>query len=92
MPIGIFDSGLGGLSICKEIIDVLPNESIIYLADSINAPYGDKTKEQIINLSIKNTEFLLEMGAKVIVVACNTATTNAIDLLRKNYMNLINNQ
>ena len=85
MPIGIFDSGLGGLSICKEIIDVLPNESIIYLADSINAPYGDKTKEQIINLSIKNTEFLLEMGAKVIVVACNTATTNAISILRDRF-------
>ncbi len=84
-PIGIFDSGLGGLSICKEIINLLPNESIIYLADSANTPYGEKSKEQIIDLSIKNTEYLLDLGCKIIVVACNTATTNAISLLRKNY-------
>ena len=83
--IGIFDSGLGGLSICKEIVDVLPNESIIYLADSANAPYGEKSKDEIINLSIKNTELLLDLGAKVIVVACNTATTNAIAILRDKF-------
>lgn len=81
-PIGIFDSGLGGLSICKEIVKILPNESIIYLADSLNAPYGEKTKQQIIDLSIKNTELLLSYGCKIIVVACNTATTNAISVLR----------
>ena len=84
-PIGIFDSGLGGLSICKEIVDLLDNESIIYLADSINTPYGEKTEEEIINLSTKNTELLLELGCKIIVVACNTATTNAIRVLRENY-------
>jgi glutamate racemase len=84
-PIGIFDSGLGGLSICKEIIDLLGNESVIYLADSINTPYGEKTKEEIINLSVKNTELLLSLGCKMIVVACNTATTNAIEVLRKKY-------
>jgi glutamate racemase len=83
--IGIFDSGLGGLSICKEIIKILPNESIIYLADSVNAPYGEKTKEKIIQLSIKNTELLLELGCKIIVVACNTATTNAIKTLREKF-------
>jgi glutamate racemase len=83
--IGIFDSGLGGLSICKEIVGLLSNESIIYLADSVNTPYGEKTKEEIINLSIKNTELLIELGCKIIVVACNTATTNAIDVLRNNY-------
>ena len=82
-PIGIFDSGLGGLSICKEIVKILPNESIIYLADSLNAPYGEKTKQQIIDLSIKNTTLLLSKGCKLIVVACNTATTNAIDVLRE---------
>lgn len=81
-PIGIFDSGLGGLSICKEIMKLLPNESIIYLADSKNAPYGGKSKNEIIKLSIKNVELLLEMGCKIIVVACNTATTNAISDLR----------
>jgi glutamate racemase len=81
-PIGIFDSGLGGLSICKEIVDLLPNESIIYLADSANTPYGEKTKEEIVQLCIKNTEYLLTLGCKMIVVACNTATTNSITVLR----------
>jgi len=84
-PIGIFDSGVGGLSIWREIISLLPNENTIYLADSKNAPYGQKSKEEILSLSIKNTEFLLNEGAKLIVVACNTATTNAIDYLRKKY-------
>ena len=83
--IGIFDSGLGGLSICKELVNKLPNESIIYLADSKNAPYGEKDKEEIISLSIKNVELLLKLGCKAIVVACNTATTNSIDLLRDRY-------
>jgi len=84
-PIGIFDSGVGGISIWKEIHQLLPNESTIYLADSINAPYGQKSKQEIINLCIKNTELLLEKGCKIIVVACNTATTNAIKYLRKTY-------
>ena len=84
-PIGIFDSGVGGTSIWKEIHNLLPNEFTIYLADSKNAPYGPKGKERIIKLCIKNTEFLLEKGCKLIVVACNTATTNAIDYLRANH-------
>ena len=84
-PIGLFDSGIGGTSIWKEINELLPNENTIYLADSKNAPYGQKTKEEIINLSIKNTEFLLEQNCKIIVVACNTATTNAIKELRAKY-------
>ncbi len=84
-PIGIFDSGVGGSSIWKEIHKLLPLEHTIYLADSKNAPYGNKTTEEITNLSIKNTEKLLALGAKIIVVACNTATTNAIATLRKNY-------
>jgi glutamate racemase len=84
-PIGIFDSGVGGTSIWKEIHTMLPQENTIYLADSMNAPYGHKTKEEIQRLSIKNTEKLIELGSKIIVVACNTATTNAIDLLRKRY-------
>lgn len=85
LSIGIFDSGLGGLSICKEIVSLLPNESTIYLADSINAPYGEKSKEEVIRLSIKNTELLLRLGCKVIIVACNTATTNVISVLREKY-------
>ena len=84
-PIGIFDSGVGGTSIWKEIHALLPNEQTIYLADSLNAPYGPKGKERIIELSIKNTELLLQKGCKLIVVACNTATTNAIDYLRIHY-------
>ena len=84
-PIGIFDSGVGGLSIWNEIHQLLPMESTIYLSDSKHAPYGPKGKEAIIQLSVKNTEWLMNQGCKLIVVACNTATTNAIDTLRKNY-------
>lgn len=84
-PIGIFDSGVGGTSIWREINLLLPNENTIYLADSANAPYGPKGKEAIISLSIKNTEYLIKKDCKLIVVACNTATTNAISLLRANY-------
>jgi glutamate racemase len=84
-PIGLFDSGIGGTSIWREIHNLLPNEDTIYLADSKNAPYGQKSKEEIISLSCKNTELLLEMNSKIIVVACNTATTNAIAELRAKY-------
>jgi len=84
-PIGIFDSGIGGTSIFKEVHALLPHENIIYLADSKNAPYGHKSKDEIIQLCIKNTELLLELNCKLIVVACNTATTNAIDYLRTRY-------
>ncbi|MFV8361965.1 glutamate racemase [Flavobacterium sp. ZT3P35] len=84
-PIGIFDSGIGGTSIWKAIHELLPNEKTIYLADSANAPYGLKSKQEIVALSMKNTDFLLEMKCKLIVVACNTATTNAIQELRAKY-------
>jgi glutamate racemase len=84
-PIGLFDSGIGGTSIWKEIHELMPNEDTIYLADSKNAPYGQKSKEEIIHLSSKNTEFLLNQNCKIIVVACNTATTNAIKELRAKY-------
>lgn len=84
-PIGIFDSGIGGTSIWKEVHQLLPNENTIYLADTKNAPYGQKTKEEIVALSSKNTEFLLNQNCKIIIVACNTATTNAIKELRSKY-------
>ncbi|GAL72016.1 glutamate racemase [Jejuia pallidilutea] len=84
-PIGIFDSGVGGTSIWKEIHLQLPNEHTIYLADSINAPYGPKGADKITELSVKNTEYLLKKKCKLIVVACNTATTNAIAYLRQTY-------
>ena len=84
-PIGIFDSGIGGTSIWRAIHQLLPYEKTIYLADSKNAPYGQKSKEEIVALSMKNTDFLLKMNCKLIVVACNTATTNAIQELRAKY-------
>ncbi len=83
--IGLFDSGVGGISIWKAVNQLLPNEHTIYLADNKNAPYGHKTKDEIIALSEKNTEFLLERNVKLIIVACNTASTNAIPHLRQKY-------
>lgn len=83
--IGIFDSGIGGTSIFQEIHALLPHENTIYLADSFNAPYGNRSQNEIVQLSIKNTEFLIKKNCKIIVVACNTATTNAIKTLRENY-------
>lgn len=84
-PIGVFDSGIGGTSIWSAIHELLPNEKTIYLADSKNAPYGQRTKEEIVALSKKNVDFLIENNCKLIVVACNTATTNAIRELRADY-------
>ena len=84
-PIGVFDSGIGGTSIWNEINQLLPAENSIYLADSKYAPYGIRSQEEIIRLCEKNTNLLVEKGCKMIVVACNTATTNAIQYLRKKY-------
>lgn len=84
-PIGIFDSGVGGSSIWQEIHKLLPSENTIYLADSKNAPYGNKSSIEITSLSIKNVEKLLKLNCKIIVIACNTATTNAIAKLREKY-------
>ena len=84
-PIGFFDSGLGGISIWQEVHRFLPREHTIYLADSVNAPYGPKGKEKVVELAKKNTELLLKRNCKIIVVACNTATTMAIATLRKTY-------
>ena len=84
-PIGLFDSGVGGTSIWHEVHRLLPHENTVYFADSHNAPYGDKTQAEIIALSKQKVEFLLEKHAKIIVVACNTATTNAMKVLRHDY-------
>lgn len=84
-PIGLFDSGIGGLSIYNEIKNSIPNESTIYIADNLNAPYGKKAESEIIQLSIKNTQKLVDLRCKLIIVACNTATTNAIEVLRKKF-------
>ncbi|NVO09670.1 MAG: glutamate racemase [Bacteroidales bacterium] len=85
LPIGIFDSGAGGLSVFSELVKELSHESFIYFADSANCPYGSKSPEKIIELSSKITEFLISKQCKAIVVACNTATAAAIDFLRANY-------
>lgn len=84
-PIGIFDSGLGGISVWIDLIKQLPNENFIYFADSYNCPYGEKSKEEIEILSENITQFLIEKKCKIIVIACNTATSAAIHSLRKKY-------
>lgn len=84
-PIGILDSGVGGLSILQKITSSLPHESIIYIADSKNCPYGSKSKEEIFKLSKRLIEFLLTKEAKLIVIACNTITVTNIDRLRKEF-------
>ncbi len=83
--IGVFDSGVGGLTVLKELVTLLPNHSFIYFADTKNCPYGPKGPDEIIRLSKAITEFLLSKGCSLIVVACNTATAAAIDYLRANY-------
>ena len=78
-PIGIFDSGVGGLTVAKEIKRLLPNENLIYFGDTKNLPYGEKSREAIIGYSTKIAKFLLEKNCKAIVIACNTATANALN-------------
>lgn len=84
-PIGVFDSGLGGLSVWQELVKLMPSEDIVYFADSGNCPYGNRTKSEIIEFSIRNSQFLIDNGAKIIVVACNTATGAAIKVLRDRF-------
>ena len=85
MTIGIFDSGVGGLSVLRHIRQVLPEENLIYVADSAYAPYGDKSPEFITTRSHTLTRFLIDQGAEAIVVACNTATAAAISDLRSQF-------
>lgn len=84
-PIGVFDSGLGGISVLRELYRIMPNEDYLYYGDSKHAPYGTKTLEEVRMLSFANTEYLLERGIKALVVACNTATSAAVRLLRQKY-------
>ncbi len=85
LPIGVFDSGVGGLSVWRELAKLMPNEDIIYVADSANCPYGNKSQEEVIALSNRITSFLLDESCKLIAIACNTATAAAIDYLRAHY-------
>lgn len=84
-PIGIFDSGVGGLTVYKQIRKELPNENVIYLGDTKNFPYGNKSKEDIIKLAIENTKILINKGVKLIIIACGTVTSQAIDILQKKF-------
>lgn len=80
--IGVFDSGIGGLTVLHQIIEVLPNENTVYLGDTARAPYGSKSTETVLRYSFENSEFLAEKGVKMIVVACNTSTAIALERLR----------
>jgi glutamate racemase len=82
-PIGVFDSGIGGLTVAKSLFELLPNENIIYLGDTARLPYGSKSKETVILYSIECLKFLLAKKVKLIVVACNTASSVAVPFLQK---------
>ena len=82
-PIGVFDSGVGGLTVLKELKEKLPNEDYIYIGDTASFPYGSKSKETIIELSKKRIENLIEMNAKTIVIACGTATSQALEEMQR---------
>jgi len=84
-PIGIFDSGIGGLTVVKHIVDALPNENIVYFGDTARVPYGSKSNDTVIEYAIQDAAFLMEFGVKAIVVACNTASSVAIPDLRKKF-------
>ena len=87
-PIGVFDSGVGGISVLRELVKIMPQEDYLYFGDSIHAPYGTKALDEVRKLTIQNVEFLMEQGAKSVVVACNTATSAAVAVLRKMYPDL----
>ena len=87
-PIGFFDSGVGGLSVMRESIAIMPNENYIYFGDSKNAPYGTKSLEEVRKLTFDAVEFLLMKNVKAIVIACNTATSAAIEDLRNKYTDI----
>ena len=84
-PIGVFDSGVGGLTVAKELIRQLPSEDIVYFGDTARVPYGIKSKETVIRFSIENILFLLEQEVKLICVACNTVSSVALPVLRNHF-------
>ncbi len=84
-PIGVFDSGIGGLPIARKIRELLPNENLIYVADTAHTPYGEKTEDYILQRSLAVTDFLISQNVKAVVVACNTATMVSIQTLREKF-------
>lgn len=87
-PIGIFDSGIGGVTVLNEILKILPNENYIYYSDSKNNPYGDKTNEEVIKICDEITQYFIKRNCKVIVIACNTASAKASKYLREKYKDI----
>lgn len=87
--IGVFDSGLGGLSILKELMNLLPNEEYLFYEDSLHNPYGVKTEDELLEITSHIVDYLLENGCKIIVIACNTATTCCMKRLREKYPDTI---
>ena len=84
-PIAVIDSGMGGITVLRKLYKLMPDENYIYFGDSANAPYGIKSKEEIRQLTVDGVEMLMEMGAKAVVIACNTATSAAAAVLREKY-------
>lgn len=82
-PIGLLDSGVGGLTVVKEVMKLLPNEEILYIGDSARNPYGPRSKEEVLKFTIQLANFLVEKKIKLLIVACNTATVAALDYLQK---------
>ena len=84
-PIGVFDSGMGGISVLKAVTALLPGEDFIFFGDSKNAPYGTRSVEEVRRLTLAGTQYLYQKGIKALVIACNTATSAAIGLLREHF-------
>ncbi|MBR5438912.1 MAG: aspartate/glutamate racemase family protein [Clostridia bacterium] len=89
LPIGVFDSGIGGLNVLYKLLKTFKNENFVYFGDNLNAPYGNKSKEELLLLCKNAVNELLRYKVKAVVIACNTASTNCLDLLKKEFPNLI---
>ena len=85
LPIGIFDSGIGGLTVARQIHKALPNEDLVYLGDTARVPYGTKSPSTVVRFSCEDTQFLIQRNVKAVVVACNTASAWALPILEKKY-------
>ncbi len=84
-PIGVFDSGLGGLTVLKEIMEIMPGESMVYFGDTGRAPYGTKSRETVIKYTLQNIRFLMNQDIKMIVIACNTASAYSLEIVKNNF-------
>src|SRR5207302_2969073 len=85
LPIGIFDSGIGGLTVARQVRRVLPQEDLVYLGDTARVPYGTKSPSTVVRFACENTNFLLQQNVKAVVVACNTCSAWALPILQKKF-------